>query len=219
MVKNYLSVFLFLLLSANIYSQDQPTLDAARYGRPEHYFGDYAISGSANLLLNTPNGVQFAGGLKVRSFIGKRISFDSDLVFGRDYFHAGPGIIGLPMWIFFWGNSNNENDEDISFKDFLFKIAIIALSAEHVAYHIPYNNTVDISPYVSMLRFKSSYKFGEYSNIQNTNEQMSFAVGLELNKYFNRFTVSPYAEFNVGYADHIAGYNIGVYCGYYFQVK
>jgi len=218
-MKRYLFVFAFFLLFVNSYSQDEPTANVGKYTRPEHYFGDFTLSGSTNLLLKTPNGVQFAGGIKVRSFIGKRLSFDSDMVFGRDYFHAGPGIIGLPLWIFFWRMDGDGNSEDIPFKDLLFKIAIIALSAEHVAYHIPVTNTSDLSPYMSLLRYKSSYKFGESSNTVLTNEQFSFALGLELNKYFNRFTLSPYAEYNIGYNDHKSCYNVGVYCGYYFQVK
>jgi hypothetical protein len=218
-MKRLLLFFTLILTSSSIYSQEELELNNQKYASPEHYFGDFTLSGSTNLLLKTPNGVQFAGGIKVRSFIGKRLSFDSDMVFGRDYFHAGPGIIGLPLWIFFWRMDGDGNSEDIPFKDLLFKIAIIALSAEHVAYHIPVTNTSDISPYMSLLRYKSSYKFGESSNTLVTNEQFSFAMGIELNKYFNRFSVSPYAEFNIGYTDHKSCYNVGVYCGYYFQVK
>jgi hypothetical protein len=218
-MKGFLLVVALFLFSSSIYSQDEPVGNGQKYARPEHYFGDYTISASPNLLLKTPNGVQFAGGLKVRSFIGKRLSFDSDMVFGRDYFHAGPGIIGLPLWIFFWRADGEESSEVMPFKDLLFKIAIIALSAEHVAYHIPVTNTSDLSPYISLLRYKSSYKFGESSNTLVTNEQFSFAMGIELNKYFNRFSVSPYAEFNIGYTDRKSCFNLGVYCGYYFQVK
>jgi hypothetical protein len=218
-MKGFLLVVALCLFSSSIYSQDEPEFISQKYARPDHYFGDYTLSGSANLLLKTPNGVQFAGGLKVRSFLGKRLSFDSDMVFGRDYFHAGPGIVGLPLWIFFWRMGSENYNEETSFRDLLFKIAVIVLSAEHVAYHIPATNTSDISPYLSLLRYKSSYKFGESSNTLVTNEQFSFALGLELNKYFNRFTVSPYAEFNIGYIDHKQCFNVGVYCGYYLQVK
>jgi len=48
---------------------------------------------------------------------------------------------------------------------------------------------------------------------------MSFASGVQLNKYFGRFVLSPYAEYNIGYRNHIPGYNIGVYCGVHFLHK
>ena len=95
----------------------------------------------------------------------------------------------------------------------------MVLSAEHVAYHIPVNSTLDISPFMSLLRYKVSYKYGDYSNTKYAGEQFSFALGLEINKYLNRFQLSPYVEYNVGYADHISGFNTGVYCGYYFLRK
>lgn len=74
-------------------------------------------------------------------------------------------------------------------------------------------------PMLVCLRYKSSYKFGDYSNPDFAGEQFSFALGVEMNRYMKRFVLSPYAEVNVGYSDHIPGYNIGVYCGYYFPVK
>jgi hypothetical protein len=53
-----------------------------------HSFGDLSISASPTIFFNTPNGVQLAGGLRLKFFMSKRISFDTDLVFGRDYIHG-----------------------------------------------------------------------------------------------------------------------------------
>jgi hypothetical protein len=58
-----------------------------------------------------------------------------------------------------------------------------------------------------------------YSDVNFVSEQFSFASGLQINKYFGRFVLSPYAEYNIGYEDHISGFNIGVYCGIYFPGK
>jgi hypothetical protein len=186
-------------------------------GGISHSLGDLSFALSPNILLNTPNGIQFAGGLKIRIFMGKRFSFDSDLMFGRDYIHGGPGIIGIPIWMFFIGSGMEA--EESTFSDFLFKLAAMALSVEHTAYHIPVARRTDLSPYISLLRYKSSYEYGIYTETNRTNEQFSFATGLELNKYYKRFLLAPYVEWNIGYADHVSGINAGIYCGMFFPNK
>jgi hypothetical protein len=192
--------------------------------RTSHTGGDFSISASPDLLLKTPNGVQFAGGIKMQLFLGERFSLDGDIVFGKDYVHFGPGLIGLPI-LLLAGNALL-SDEGISFGDggeslsnFLFSLAAIALSFEHISYNIPIKNHTDISPYVSFLRYKYAYAHGKYSDPDYTGEQLSFATGVQLNKYFGRFVLSPYTEYNIGYKDHISGYNVGVYCGFIFPVK
>lgn len=182
-----------------------------------HTLGDISFGVSPNILINTPNGIQFAGGFKMRIFMGNRFSFDSDLMFGRDYIHAGPGIIGVPIWMIF--ARSGIGDEESSLSDFLFKIAAMALSVEHTAYHVPVGQRTDLSPYISLLRYKSVYEYGVYSETNRTNEQLSFATGLELNKYFKRLLLAPYVEWNIGYVDHISGFYAGVYCGMFFLNK
>ena len=124
----------------------------------------------------------------------------------------------VPVWIFFLG-SDLETDEDSSFSDFLFKLGAMILSVEHTAYHIPVGSRTDLSPYISVLRYKSSYEYGVYSETNRTNEQFSFAAGLELNKYYKRLFLAPYVEFNIGYQDHVPGMNAGIYCGMFFPNK
>jgi hypothetical protein len=193
------------------------------YYKPEvtgdqHQTGDIILSASPmNILCNTPNGVQLAGGLKFQLFLSKRFSVDADLVFGRDYLHTGPGIIGLPLGLFTIGTGSEINSD--SFTEFFFYLAAIALSFEHFSYHIPVKTNLEISPYVSLLRYKYAYEHGNYSDPDIKGEQLSSALGLQINKYFGRFILSPYAEWSMGYGDHISGYNIGVYCGIYFPVK
>jgi hypothetical protein len=50
-------------------------------------------------------------------------------------------------------------------------------------------------------------------------ENFCFATGLELNKYYKRFLLAPYLEFNIGYQDHVPGMNAGTYCGMFFPNK
>jgi hypothetical protein len=186
--------------------------------------GDFTISASPNVLFNTPNGTQAAGGVKMQLFISKRISLDADLVFARNYLHTGAGIIGIPI-ILLAGHSSLA-DEGITFGDggesltnFLFYIAAMALSFEHLSYHIPLKNRTDVAPYVSLLRFKSAYKTGNYSDPDYYGDQLCFASGVQINKYFGKFVLAPYAEFNEGYKDKIPGFNIGVYCGFHLAGK
>src|SRR5664280_1116984 len=128
-----------------------------------------------SLLYNTPNVLQLAGGFKLRMFLGKRVSFDTDMVFGRDYIHAGPGIIGIPAWILVVYSFGNESD-DSPISELLFIAATMVLSAEHTPLHFPVRNSFDISPYLSLLRYKSSYEYGHYSNTGRTNEQLSYCL-------------------------------------------
>jgi hypothetical protein len=218
MKRNLLMLFLFVVCSCFVtYSQFE-------YYKPEitieqHQKGDVIFSVSPNILCNTPKGVQLAGGLKFQKFLSERFSLDADLVFGRDYVHAGPGIIGIPMAIIAFGSASNWFETSTSLSDFLFYTAAIALSFEHISYHIPVTNGLEVTPYVSILRYKYAYRSGNHSNPDVKDEQLSFAAGVEINKYVGRFVFSPYAEYNIGYEDHIHGYNIGIYCGIYFPVK
>ena len=69
------------------------------------------------------------------------------------------------------------------------------------------------------LKLKYSYKFDDHSDPDFAGEQYCFATGVQINKYFGRFVLSPYAEYNIGYKDHKYGMNIGVYLGIAFQDK
>jgi hypothetical protein len=178
-----------------------------------HSSGQSVLSFSPTVLLNTPNGVQLAGGIKYQLFVGKRLSMDADIVFSKDYFHFGPGLIGLPLLLF----SGSGSDDFDSFGSFLFWLGAIALSFEHLSYHIPVNTDFDISPYVSMLRYKSSYEHSNISDPDFVGEQLSFALGVQIYKYFGRFVFSPYGEWNAGYKDFKSRYNLGIYLGIYFK--
>jgi hypothetical protein len=178
-----------------------------------HNSGQSILSFSPTVLLNTPNGVQLAGGIKYQLFVGERLSMDADIVFSKDYFHFGPGLIGLPLLLL----SGSESDDFESFGSFLFWLGAIALSFEHLSYHIPVNTDFDISPYVSVLRYKSSYEHNDISNPDFIGEQLSFAFGAQICKYFGRFVFSPYGEWNVGYKDFNSRFNLGIYLGVYFK--
>jgi hypothetical protein len=160
--------------------------------------------------------VQFAGGIKYQLFLSKRFSIDADIVFSKDYYHLGPGIIGLPIGLL---ALNSRNEEYTSLSDFLFSVAAIVLSFEHISYHIPLNPDLDISPYISLLRYKSSYEHNNFSDPDFIGEQFSFATGVQINKYYGKFVFSPYGEYNVGYKDLDSRFNIGFYFGIYFIGK
>ena len=154
----------------------------------------------------------------MRIFVGKRISFDADLVAGKDYIHFCPGIIGLPLWIF--GNELGfSSDIDGSFFGFLFSLTMMALFAEHIAYHFPLKNTTDISPFVSVLRFKQLSLPQDAANPEDNYAHASLVAGIEINKYFKRFVLSPYIEYNIAYNGYMKGFNLGVNAGYYFPGK
>lgn len=177
-----------------------------------HSSGNASVFISPNILFNTQNGTQFAGGLKLRMYIGKRFSFDSDLVLGYDYAHFGVGLIGLPIWYLFFRDKLIASEHQ-TISEVLVIGVVMLISAEHTAYHIPLKNNTDLSPYISVLRLKKSY------NTDLVGDQAAFAFGFEVNKYFKRFILSPYAEYNFGYSDHRSGFYTGVYFGYYLPLK
>ena len=174
-----------------------------------HSKGQSMLMASPNVLINTPNGVQFAGGIKYQLFFGNRVSLDADFVFGKDYFHLGTGLIGLPIGIL-------AIEEGGEWWSFLFGLAAMALSFEHISYHVPVTPDLDISPYVSVLRFKNSYEFNSNSDTTFIGQQFSFATGIQIYRYFGKFVFSPYCEYNLGYKDLGSRFNVGVYLGIYF---
>ena len=177
-----------------------------------HSKGQSMLMVSPTVLINTPNGAQLAGGIKYQLFLGNRVSLDADFVFGKDYFHLGTGLIGLPIGLL-----------ALEFEDdwwvFLFGLAAMALSFEHISYHIPVTTEMDISPYVSVFRYKYSYEYNNYSDTTFVGQQLSFASGVQINKYFGKFVFSPYCEYNIGYKDLGSRFNVGVYLGIYFARK
>jgi hypothetical protein len=216
-MKTLITLFILIAACPAVICQNQTESVPQVSDRITHDVGDLSFSGSPTLLFDTPNGTQFAGGLKMRIFMGKRISFDADIVFGRDYLHTGPGIIGIPLWILFLGSS--VSDEESTFTEFLMKIAAMALSAEHLAYHAPLRKDIEMAPYISVLRYKYANRYGNYSDSTFISDQFSFAAGIEWNKYYKHFLLSPYVEFNIGYQDHLPGINAGVYCGIFIPNK
>jgi hypothetical protein len=212
----FASVVLIYSLSLSAQYQNEFIIKPAR--QSDHNFSDFVISVSPDLLFNTPNGVQFAGGLKLKMFLGKRFSFDSDLVLSRNYAHFGPGLVGIPIWLLVFNPGKYSDEESRTLQEILWIGLFMALSIEHTSYNIPVRENLDISPYVSFLRIRESSKNGDYNDPGVTNEQACFATGLEVNRYFNRFLVAPYSEYSLGYKDMKSGFNTGIYFGYYFPL-
>lgn len=151
----------------------------------------------------------------MRMFVGERFSFDTDLVVGKDYFHFGPGIFGLPLLIF-GAQPGFSTDEQGSFGLFLVSLTLMALSAEHVAYHFPVSNNTEFSPFVSFLRLKQLNMDKSPALAKDDALHVFFVAGLELNRYYKRFIISPYLEYNVAYSGYSRGFNLGINVGYYF---
>lgn len=208
------SIFLIsLVLSAQV--KDEPVQLNNR--QTVHSKKDFSLSASPNILLKTPNGNIIAVGFKIRIFAGKRFSFDSDIMFGQNFMQLAPGIIGLPAILLGYEMGFGTGEEDYTFTEFIIIGALIVLSAEHFAYHIPVNGFTDISPYVSLLRFRQFTNVANSENEDRIEGSACFATGLEINKYFKNFVLSPYADYSKGYSGPIAGFSFGINLGYSFS--
>lgn len=184
-----------------------------------HSKWDFSISASPDFLFDTPKGNFFAGGLKFRLFVGQGFSFDSDFMIGRDFLQIAPGIVGIPAILLSTelGFGTEENEQSLA--EFLIIGALIVLSVEHFAYHIPVRGYIDISPYVSLLRFRQFNNIPVSENPDGYVGSACFATGLEINKYFGKFFLSPYADYNIGYSGKLRGFTCGINFGYYFSNK
>jgi hypothetical protein len=218
-MKRGLYTFFVFIYSIVLSGQSENEPRTMSVGYTLHKAGDVSVALSPDILFNTPNGTQLAGGLKLRMFIGKRFSFDTDLVLSRDYVHLGPGLIGIPIWISLFRPGIFSGEQENTLSDLLTMGLLMLLTAEHTAYHIPVKESADISPYVSAVRLKQANKYGNSDSSDDNGVQFCFAIGLEVNKYFKRFILSPYAEYDIGYSNHISGFNTGIYCGYYFPTR
>lgn len=225
-MKTLLFTISAILIASATFGQDQNGSLNDQSFVPVHSRGDFSIALAPNILINTPNGVQFAGGIKCRLFAGKRISFDTDLVFSRDYVQAGPGLIGFPFLLLYSLINPDEEFElgnlEISGNDYSFPIyflgaLFVIMSAEHLSYHIPLSKSIEFSPYASLLRYRWAYEHEYHPDKNRVNEQPCYAIGFEFNRYSDKFLISPYFEYNAGYKDHIPGFNIGIYIGLYFE--
>jgi hypothetical protein len=217
-MKRLLFTFSFFLLSIVMVAQIHDEPELLNSTQTVHSKKDFSISASPGFLLNTPNGNIFTGGLKIRVYVGHRFSFDSDIMFGRHYMQLAPGIIGIPALLLGY-ELGFGTEEGQTFTEFLILGALIVLSVEHFAYHIPVRGYIDISPYMSLLRFRQFTNVANSENADGVEGSICFAAGLEVNKYFSKFILSPYADYSVGYSGPIRGFTFGINLGYYLSNK
>ena len=218
-MKKLLFTFSIFLLSVVMVAQIQDERELLNSGQTVHSKIDVSISASPDILFNTLNGNIIAGGLKIRVFVAERFSFDSDIMFGQNFMQLAPGIIGIPAILLGYEFGFGTEEEDQTFTEFLIMGALIVLSVEHFAYHIPVKGYTDISPYVSLLRFRQFTDVVNSENADGVENSACFAVGLEVNKYFKKFILSPYADYSIAYSGPICGFTCGINFGYYLSNK
>lgn len=210
--------FCLFLFSLNIFGQVKLENSSKEFAPPVHHRGEACISIVApNVLLNSSSETYIGGGIKMRMFISKRFSFDSDLIFGHNYTRFGIGIMGLPLWYLGPDFGYDPETEYRPLSDLLFTGLIMVLSAEHISYHIPVQNNTDISPYISLLRFKLLNGIENPGDPSTSDNTTNFAFGIEFNRYIKRFVLSPYIDYEVAYSGGSHGFNIGFSLGYCFE--
>lgn len=205
------------------YSQDGP----AEFNQPyTPQFGDFRIGLAPVLLGNTPDGLQFGGRIHLSAYVSRYISFDTDLCLARNYVHAGPGIIGIPVAMLFVNSFLAEAEDDDEGTEisrdgmvsFLFKVTCVLLSVEHISAHIPVYKDLGISPYVSFLRYRSQYAYSVEMPENRVPDQFCFATGISLEQNIGRFVLAPFIEYTIGYRDKVSGYIAGLDCSMRFSL-
>ena len=215
-----LLIFLVLEIMACFFAMAQEVEMNNEFSRmPE--FGEFTVGISPVILDYDASGLQAAGILNMQFYLSKWFSIDAGLGLARDYVHIGPGVIALPFWLFYNINQN-ENDEGTSlnretFQKVIFISVVTLLSLEHFSLHIPLNERSALSPYLSLLRYRSAYLSDGSMPVNVSHEQFCFASGVKLDNYCGKFLISPFAEYNIGYQDHKSGFIGGVAFCYRFR--
>ncbi len=218
-------LYILVIISINSFSlhaQDESLFtDFSIEQASFHHRRDFSIFlSTAYLSANHPYNSTMSGGIKMRMFLGDRLSFDSGFLIGKDHSQWGWGTLGLPVWMlgseFF---TDDEGEFGSGLFELLFMGAVMLLSAEHIAYHIPVQNQLEISPYVSLLRMKQFSDVISEDNPDGYDGATCFAIGIEANRYFKRFILSPYIDYNIAYSKNFRGLNFGINFGYYIPTK
>jgi hypothetical protein len=221
MSKGLFLLFAGTLLCAVAYSQfeyytPKDTIRENTEYPGRHQYGDMQLSLSPNIIVNPESGVRAAGGINFQIFLGRNFSLDADLLIGKNYIHGGPGVIAIPFWLFFFSASEPFLEDAGSIENLFIMVAVGILSLEHTSYHIRLSDDLEISPYISLLRYRIDLRKTEN---HTQNGQFVFATGIHIDKYIGRFYISPYAEYNIGYRDKLSGFNTGVGIGISFAGK
>jgi hypothetical protein len=177
-----------------------------------HEEGHWTLSVSSNYVSHPEADPRLAFGMDASIFMGKHVSLNANMAFGRGYFQGGVAIIGLPFLLL---GISEDGIGDGSLEDFLIGLALIALTFENMKFHIPLSPNLEISPYFSLLRIK--YIEGGYGGSEN-DTQANLVLGGSLNFYTGeRFFLSLYTEANRNWAGGaLLGWNSGLHLGVYF---
>lgn len=177
-----------------------------------HEGGHWTLSLSSNYVSHPEADPRLAFGMDASIFMGKHVSLNANMAFGRGYFQGGIAIIGLPFLLL---GGIEDGMGDGSLEDFLLGLALIALTFENMKFHIPLSPNLEISPYFSLLRIK--YIEGGYGGSE-TDTQANLVLGGSLNFYTGeRFFLALYTEATRNWSGGgILGWNSGLHIGVYF---
>jgi hypothetical protein len=214
-MKKILIVFILFAISEYLPGQTDSNVVFLSGNRTDHIYKDAGFALAPVLRYNSSEGTSIAGSFKMRMFLGKRFSFDSDITLGKDFVTFGPGLLGIPFWLL---GFPSESGDGYRFGELLIIGAMVLLTAEHTAYHIPLKNYTDLSPYISLLRLQAAMNDNP-DNPYSGSDKICYAFGLELNKYFNKFVFSPYVEYNQAYGSSYGHIFAGAYFGLYIFKK
>lgn len=184
--------------------------------KTDHKFRDFSIAVSPDIIYDVPQGTILGGGVKLRTYFGRYFSLDGEINFSHDYVNIGPGLFLIPCWYLLNGATSfgiGSSGELVAW------IFLTLLTGEHFSVHIPVNNNIDISPYMSLFSYKEIYVHNGYSAQEYSPQQGCFTSGIEVTRYFNRFFISGFGSVNYGYTDHNFGCTFGAYFGFYFPSR
>jgi len=180
-----------------------------------HELRDWTISASPTYAYH-PNGFpRVVGGLNSMVLLGKYFSLNANMAAGPGYIHFGSGIIGIPAIIMGGGDIIFA---DLEFEAFIIWAALLALAFENFNIHIPLTSILELSPYISLLRFK--YIKEGYGG-QGFDWNVNIVGGVRLNIFMtDRFFIAPFVEAIRDWGQRGRGFwgvAGGIHAGFYFR--
>ena len=196
-------IFLFFALCTVVFMPVRA--DAQEYEPQDRMGFIFPVVGYKHLNFKSSNYSATTVGISLHNF-SNNIDFNGSFQWGKDYMSMEPfSLAGLLCFYFMkYGEGGH------LMGDGMFGLVVGASALSSMSFNIRIGDVINIRPYWSMLRLtrlSEGTEKGEFN--------INSALGTHLTLEFNRFMISPYAEWTFGWTKEspFNGYALGVSVG------